>query len=157
MRIKCPQCKAKIDKKSQYCQYCGYEIYKKEQAQPQTQETTTNKEQNIPTHKTAFITCGDIFFVGNNTKVLGIAVQTIKVGDVILFNKERLIVESIDTFQFKDIKSVENGNCALTFKINNQQKFKEDILTACKKFGPTNRPINFGKEPTSEYIFLDFE
>ena len=162
MRMKCPECKAKIDRKSQYCEFCGHEFVKTEKNNIKNNESEevvfiNNNDKNEPTNKTAFITCGETFFVGKATCVLGIAVQKIKVGDCLIFNNQRLKVQKIDKFRATNLDSVEEGNCVLHFNIEEKQLFKHDLLVACEKYAPYHKPINFSRTPTSKYVFIDLE
>ena len=148
MRIKCPQCKAKIDKKSQYCQYCGYEIFSNKEDKPSGYNFTS---------KTVFVTNGDVFEIGKEVALLGIAVQKISVGDILNFNGKDLIIQRIDLFKEKNVPIVEKGNCVLVFNNIDFKKFKKEILKVCEELSSSNQPIAFGKDPTTKYTFIDLK
>ena len=155
MKIKCPQCKSKIDRKSQYCQYCNFEVNPAKKDSKETNQFTENTQ--TATNKTAFVTEGEVFSLSKGVCVLGIAIQELKVGDVLLFNDYKLKISRIDLFKDKNVKKVESGNCCLFFNKINDKKFKKDVYEACERFSETNKPIYFTQTPTTKYVFFNFE
>lgn len=152
MKIRCPNCRAKIDRKSQYCQFCAYELFSKEERQNTQVPTDYNSLS-----KTCFVTSGDIFKIGDDTVLIGIAVQKMSVGDVLNFNGNDLVIDGIDLFKKRNVDYVEKGNCALRFCSIDFERFKMDIERACENSSSTNQPINFGTKPTTKYTFIDLK
>lgn len=157
MKIKCPECNKKIDKQSQYCSFCGYEIPKDSDVKS---ETITN-EGYVINNKTAFLTDGSMFKIKGHVVILGFAVQNLNVGDILTFKTDKFKIKKIQISKNKEIqylKNIKEGYCALYFKGINFAEFKTNILEECAKLSSHNRPIYFiGDTSTTSYAYLEFK
>ena len=105
--MNCKQCGAEIDKESKYCKYCNVVI------------NENGKDYSFNGTGECFVV-DSVFTVSNRSLIIGIALQQLKVGDVLWFGKKQYTVNNMQVGS-RIVNMADTGvNCGLI--LNNFSK-----------------------------------
>ena len=139
---------------------CLFKLFKKKKELSELEEyenrNKVNYYDNISSYEEknlepCFVTIGDIFLIGDNLVILGVALNEIKLGDKLVVGTETVIVRKLEVYResVEVLKTGENG----AIGIKNNPKLKKYILDLALSQSENNKPINISGKPTTKYAF----